>query len=186
MELTEAIEKTRVDRVQLVRGPRPRQFGSLVLTGHHLIFAPEPDSSPGRAGERSEFWLLHRAVDRASVDVGPLPESPAVLQLKCKNFLHCSFVVRSQAECQAVARSIERLSNLSECFLTAPLLGNIDFEYPFYHPKTFEMVDDGWTAFDVTQIYAKLSLVCSDRWRISHVNENFEVCERFCPSTLKF
>ncbi|CAD5207811.1 unnamed protein product [Bursaphelenchus okinawaensis] len=168
MELTEAIEKTRVDKVQLVRGPRPRQFGSLVLTGHHLIFAPEIGNNK-QEDDRSEFWLLHRAVDRVMVEPGSLPEFPSVLHLKCKNFLICSFIVKSQSDCQAVARSIERLSNLS----------NIDFEYPFYHPQTFEMLDNGWTAFDITQNFAKLSMLCKDRWRISNVNANFDVCPSY-------
>jgi hypothetical protein len=52
MELTEAIEKTRVDKVELLRGPRPRGFGSLVLTGHHLIFAPNDNSE-----KANEFWV---------------------------------------------------------------------------------------------------------------------------------
>lgn len=57
MELTEAIEKTRVDKVQLIRGPRPRQFGSLVLTGHHLIFAPDVEGNGVKSEEKSEFWV---------------------------------------------------------------------------------------------------------------------------------
>ena len=52
MELTEAIEKTRLDRVELLRGPRSRQLGSLVLTGHHLIFAPDDPNS-----KANEFWV---------------------------------------------------------------------------------------------------------------------------------
>lgn len=52
MELTEAIEKTRVDRVELLKGPRQRQFGSLVLTGHHLIFAPDNPEE-----KSNEFWV---------------------------------------------------------------------------------------------------------------------------------
>ena len=75
----------------------------------------------------------------------------------------------NQSDCNAVARSIERLSNLS----------NLEFEYPFYHPKTFETLDDGWNAFDVNQQFASLMLRCSDRWRISAVNTNFEVCPTY-------
>jgi hypothetical protein len=52
MELTEAIEKTRVDRVELLKGPRQRQLGCLVLTGHHLIFAPDDKDE-----KSSEFWV---------------------------------------------------------------------------------------------------------------------------------
>uniref|UniRef100_A0A1I8BBQ0 Myotubularin phosphatase domain-containing protein n=1 Tax=Meloidogyne hapla TaxID=6305 RepID=A0A1I8BBQ0_MELHA len=41
MELSELIEKSRIDGVFLCEGPRPPQKGSLALTGHHLIFSPE-------------------------------------------------------------------------------------------------------------------------------------------------
>jgi hypothetical protein len=52
MELTEAIEKTRVNQVELIKGPRQRQLGSLVLTGHHLIFAPNDN-----VDKSNEFWV---------------------------------------------------------------------------------------------------------------------------------
>ncbi|KAI6195454.1 BMA-MTM-9, isoform c [Aphelenchoides besseyi] len=166
MDLIDAIEKTRVNQVELFQGPRPRQFGSLVLTGHHLIFSP--DESEGE--KTTEFWLLHRAVDRVVVEpTSNVAEASAVLHLKCKNFLICSFIVPTQNDCNAVARSIERLSNLS----------HIEWEYPFYHPKSFEFLDDGWTAFDIDQTFATLSLVAEDRWRISTVNKNFEVCSSY-------
>lgn len=84
----------------------------------------------------------------------------------------CAFNVQNQADCNAVARSIERLSNLS----------NLEFEYPFYHPQTFEILDDGWTAFDIQQQFAALMLL-SDRWRISAVNKNFSVSYSY---TLEF
>ncbi|KAI6240215.1 BMA-MTM-9, isoform c [Aphelenchoides fujianensis] len=165
MELIDAIEKTRVDQVELFRGPRPRQVGSLVLTGHHLIFAPAESER-----NTSEFWLLHRAVDRVLVEAtSNAVEAPALLHLKCKNFLICSFNVPNQNDCNAVARSIERLSNLN----------NIELEYPFYHPKSFEFLDDGWTAFDIDHTFAALSLAAGDRWRISAINKNFEVCPSY-------
>lgn len=118
------------------------------------------------------------------------------LYLKCKNFLICAFSVDNQADCNAVARSIERLSNLSKsnefCDFNYLLLFRqlaiwipvslrlqgifVNSVFSFYHPRTFETPDDGWTAFDVQQQFASLMLVCNDRWRISAVNKNFEVC----------
>lgn len=117
-----------------------------------------------------KIQLLHRAVDRVTTEPSsPSPDSATILHLKCKNFLICSFSIQSQSDCHSVARSIERLSNLSQ----------LEFEYPFYHPKTFETLDDGWTAFDINQQFAFLMLLCADRWRVSAVNNNFEVCPSY-------
>uniref|UniRef100_A0A183CMX9 WHIM1 domain-containing protein n=1 Tax=Globodera pallida TaxID=36090 RepID=A0A183CMX9_GLOPA len=136
MELSEAIERCRVDDVFLCEGPRPPQKGSLGLIGHHLIFSPAPlspclpamdsgDGSPSAATaadaggcgtDQHEFWLLHRAIDRVIVE--PISRDPnlrqqgAFLRLKCKNFMHLCFELNALADCQAVARSIEKLSNL--------------------------------------------------------------------------
>lgn len=64
----------------------------------------------------SSFQLLHRAVDRVAVE-------PAVkenlnrggkLILKCKNFMICIFEMEQLDDCVAVARSIDKLSNLSQ------------------------------------------------------------------------
>jgi myotubularin-related protein 9 len=55
----------------------------------------------------------------------------------------------------------------------------VEFEFPFYHLKTFETLDDGWTAFDINQQFASLMLSSTDRWRISAVNTNFEVCPSY-------
>lgn len=68
--------------------------------------------------------MLHRAVDRVFTEqTSPSPESSAIIHLRCKNFLICSFNIPNQADCRAVARSIERLSNLSKF-----LFGEIEFD----------------------------------------------------------
>lgn len=55
MELSEAIEKCRVDDVFLCEGPRQPQKGSLALIGHHLIFSPScPDKKDYR---EQELWV---------------------------------------------------------------------------------------------------------------------------------
>lgn len=166
MELSEAIEKPRVNNVFLRKGPRLPQPGALALIGHHLIFSPS-DAKKKKTSEElwvissfsicAEFdfsvfcrvgcflnlykmfhwssvvwftakiflsflskttqWfkLLHRAVDFATVE--PKSRDNVVkggfLILKCKNFMICEFEMDDLEDCMAVARSIQRLSNLS-------------------------------------------------------------------------
>lgn len=59
MELSEAIERPRVDNVFLRKGPRRPQQGSLALIGHHMIFSPLATSlnSPKGKEDRDELWV---------------------------------------------------------------------------------------------------------------------------------
>ncbi|VDO23779.1 unnamed protein product [Brugia timori] len=136
MELSEAIERSRVDNVFLRKGPRQPQPGSLALIGHHMIFSPSSSSTNSPSGKEhsSELWLLHRAVDRVIVE--PI-----------------------------VKDSFNRKG--------------IQHDYPFYYRCPFTVLDNGWTAFDAEQEYAKLMIRCKDGWRISAVNKGFRVCNTY-------
>uniref|UniRef100_A0A914C300 Myotubularin phosphatase domain-containing protein n=1 Tax=Acrobeloides nanus TaxID=290746 RepID=A0A914C300_9BILA len=171
MELSEAIEKCRVDNVFLCEGPRQPQKGSLALIGHHLIFQPDLGNSK-KASHEQELWLLHRAVDRVQVE--PVSKdlsirAGAYLRLKCKNFMTCTIEIGDMEDCLAVARSIEKLSNLS----------GFQHDYPFYYRCPFNVLDNGWTAFGIDEEFARLVILCPDKWRISSVNKNFEVCQSY-------
>ncbi|KAK6760392.1 hypothetical protein RB195_021746 [Necator americanus] len=169
MELSDAIEIPRVNNVFMRKGPRPAQIGSLVLIGHHLIFSPNGQTPQDGGGE--EFWLLHRAVDRVLCD--PIsrdqPSKGGLLVLKCKNFMIIVFEIPNWEECNAAARSIETLSNINGC----------SHDYPFYYRCPFQVLDDGWKAFDSEEEFARLIVRCGDAFRISSVNEGFEVCPSY-------
>ncbi|VDL69652.1 unnamed protein product [Nippostrongylus brasiliensis] len=170
MELSDAIEIPRVNNVFMRKGPRQSQVGSLVLIGHHLIFSPNAQtSSVGRNTE--ELWLLHRAIDRVFVEPISKEQPPkgGLLGLKCKNFLIIILEVSSWEECQAAARSIETLSNINGC----------SHDYPFYYRCPFQVLDDGWKAFDSDEEFARLIVRCGDAFRISSVNEGFAVCPSY-------
>ncbi|CAG9537354.1 unnamed protein product [Cercopithifilaria johnstoni] len=173
MELSEAIERPRVDNVFLRKGPRQPQLGSLALIGHHMIFSSSSSSSNSPNGKEhsNELWLLHRAVDRVVVEqiVKDSLSRSGKLILKCKNFMICIFEIDDLDDCLAVARSIEKLSNLK----------GIQHDYPFYYRCPFTVLDDGWTAFDAEQEYAKLMIRCKDGWRVSAVNKGFRVCNTY-------
>uniref|UniRef100_A0A8R1TVF8 Myotubularin phosphatase domain-containing protein n=1 Tax=Onchocerca volvulus TaxID=6282 RepID=A0A8R1TVF8_ONCVO len=173
MELSEAIERPRIDNVFLRKGPRQPQSGSIALIGHHMIFSPSSGStnSPNGKEHSSELWLLHRAVDRVVVEpiIKDNLSRSGKLILKCKNFMICIFEIEDLDDCVAVARSIEKLSNLK----------GIQHDYPFYYRCPFTVLDNGWTAFDAEQEYAKLKIRCKDGWRISAVNKGFRVCNTY-------
>ncbi|CAJ0577286.1 unnamed protein product, partial [Mesorhabditis spiculigera] len=172
MELIDAIEIPRVSGVFLRQGPRPPQMGSLVLMGHHLIFAPQVETPQG-AGEtnKDEFCLLHRAIDRVVCE--PKSRDPNVkggfLTLKCKNFMICVFEVPDFEECTLAARTIETLSNLN----------GFSLDYPFFYRAPFTVLDDGWNAFDVETEFSRISLCAPDLYRISEVNKDFKVCTSY-------
>ncbi|CAO4378781.1 unnamed protein product [Caenorhabditis nigoni] len=169
MELSELIEVTRVRDAFMRKGPRPAQIGDICIFGHHLIFAPtavskeEPDNS-------QEFWLLHKAVDRVLCE--PIskenPQRGGLLALKCKNFLMIIFEIGDLEICRATARTIEALSNING-FL---------HDYAFFYNSPFTILDNGWSAFDPEQEFARLML-STDAFRISSVNENFTVCSSY-------
>lgn len=194
MELSEVIEKCRVDDVFLCEGPRPPQKGTLALIGHHLIFSSTPKAEPtstqtptttsssnsisSKASRKNhidnqELWLLHRAVDRVLVE--PISRDPnntnqgAFLRLKCKNFMHLCFELIDLNDCRAVARSIETLSNLN----------GIEHDYPFYYRCPFTVLDDGWEAHILEEKFSKLQLLVGDKFRISSANKDFELCSTY-------
>lgn len=61
-------------------------------------------------------------------------------------------------------------------------LGGIQHEYPFYYRCPFTVLDNGWTAFDTEQEYAKLMIRCQEGWRISSVNAKYRVLFLFLHS----
>ena len=120
------------------------------------------------------FQLLHRAIDRVTVEPiakgpNPPPNSGALLTLKCKNFMICVFEIPNINDCAAVARSIETLSNLS----------NRDLDYPFYYRCPFKILDNGWNICDIELEYTKIVTSFPDRFRITSVNEGFNVCSSY-------
>ncbi|CAD6185600.1 unnamed protein product [Caenorhabditis auriculariae] len=175
MELSEAIEITRVRDAFMRKGPRPSQQGELCIFGHHLIFAPS-GTETSKSGENpsEEFWILHRAIDRVLCEPvsKEYPSKGGLLALKCKNFLIIIFEVANLEHCKAAARSIEALSNLN----------GIVHDYPFFYQVPFNVLDDGWISFDVEQEFARLSLL-TDAFRISRVNEHFSICPSY-PTTV--
>lgn len=124
------------------------------------------------------------------------PPKSGSLTLKCKNFMVrisfpfklisfqlVVFEVPNYEECQLAAETIEVLSNISESTLNRCLQwisAECVHDYPFFYRCPFQILDNGWNAFDVEQEYARLTLLAGDSYRISSVNENFQVSLPCC------
>jgi len=87
-----------------------------------------------------------------------------VITLKCKDFRTITLEVAGSDDFQNVAQSIEWLSNLDDPRLM----------YPFFYRAMFDIVEDGWDAFQLENEFSKIKMY-SDDWRISYVNKDFAV-----------
>uniref|UniRef100_A0AC35UBF4 Myotubularin phosphatase domain-containing protein n=1 Tax=Rhabditophanes sp. KR3021 TaxID=114890 RepID=A0AC35UBF4_9BILA len=175
MELASLIEKPRVKNVYLKEcGCRNPQEGDLTLVGHHLVFIPNllnPTSV-----QNGELWLLYRAVDKVEVSITTKSNKTndskvelALLTLKCKNFLILVFQFTDIDDCEAVARAIEKLSNIDD----------IKLYYSYYYKCPFTVLDDGWLSYNVEEQFAKLLLKSGNKFRISTVNQNYSMCSSY-------
>ncbi|XP_074600044.1 myotubularin-related protein 9-like isoform X2 [Brevipalpus obovatus] len=158
MEFAELIKTPKLENVILHRPFNEPVECALCITSHQLI-------ASSRRTERDELWLLHSMVDvveRKSYGNG------GSITLKCKDFRIIQLDIKGQEDFSNVANSIECLSNLDDPRLL----------FPFYYPCNFDIVEDGWYAFQIEREFSKIKLF-SDAWRISYVNKNFKVCPSY-------
>jgi len=52
---------------------------------------------------------------------------------------------------------------------------DVTLSYPFFHPPRFEILEDGWHAYSVESEFNRILSRSAADWRVSHVNNNFEV-----------
>ena len=115
----------------------------------------------------SSAQLLHAMVD--VVERKPyLNQSGGTVVLKCKDFRIIQLEINGSNEFNNVCDSIEWLSNLDDPRLL----------YPHFYRAMFELVENGWTAFQIESEFKDI-LMFSDDWRISSVNKDFAVLLTF-------
>lgn len=95
------------------------------------------------------------------------------LIIKCKDFRILQLDIRGQEELKSVAESIDWLSNLDDSRLL----------YPYYFRPMFDVIEDGWQAFELQREYKKL-LSGSDEWRVTNANKNFSLCSTYPESLI--
>ncbi|XP_046578152.1 myotubularin-related protein 9-like [Haliotis rubra] len=158
MEFAEFIKIPMVDGVIMKRPFEGQVEGTLCVTGHHLILSSRKD-------QREELWLLHSAVDSIEKK---LSGSGGSLYLRCKDFGVVQLDIPSADDCISVSSSVEQLSNIDDMTL----------KYPFFYRANFEVMEDGWQAFLPETEFGR-SKECSDEWRLSYVNKDFQVCSSY-------
>lgn len=174
MEFSSFIKRVTVNDVVLRRMPCGEElFGTLCVTGHHLIVCAskaiqQQSDSTSPSDKKCEVWLLHMNVDIVERHTNSR-NNGGHLRLKCKDLRIFELEIRSSlSDFLCVAESIEQLSRLADAFMT----------YPFYYRADFKILEDGWTAF---QAERELKHMIKNRpdLRISSVNQDYGICRSY-------
>ncbi|XP_050443434.1 myotubularin-related protein 9 isoform X2 [Adelges cooleyi] len=156
MEFADKIRIPKLNGV-IMRGPHIAKSsnGTLVITGHHLIFSSRADDV--------ELWILNRNIDIIERKLNSVT-------LKCKDFRIIVFDMPYIEQAASVAASIESL------MLT-------DTEH-FHHIVGNKVaVNECRSPFDVQSQCEKL--IAGDKmWRISEVNKAYRVCSSYPELTV--
>lgn len=156
MELADFIKTPMVNGVTLKKPFQKAVEGTLCITGHHSILSD-------RTTNKEELWLLHTSVD--SVEKR-LVNSGGVILIKCKDFTLLVLEIPSAEDCLNVANSIEQLSHVDD----------VTLKYPFFFRPQFEILQDGWQAFEFQSEWSKY---CQDEWRVTEANKEYKLCPSY-------
>ncbi|CAF4372801.1 unnamed protein product, partial [Rotaria socialis] len=148
-----------------------------------IVFLPVSLKQPD--GELKELWIFYTNMDgiqtkfpmknefRSQLPTSPSLSSKYTITLRLKTLETCHFDISVLDEAIKLAESLDALIAHTD----GPTF-DVTFLFPFYFPRDFEVIQDGWTAFSVESEFSRLQAI-SDEWRISDVNKNFAVCETY-------
>jgi hypothetical protein len=114
--LHRAIDRVVVEPIPLPGGTQSSSSGNTGWTADALNKAVYGYFNGGPGGQAASVALSgNNASSSSSNDLQGMgaQKQRAFLRLKCKNFMQCCFEMGELADAQAIARSIETLSNLS-------------------------------------------------------------------------
>lgn len=162
----ELIRVPKVENVKLVdrlNYANP-DVGTLYLTPTHVIFV-DPRS-------KKEYWVLLMHV--SSIEKLPTSPNGCPLFLKCKHFLHITFIIPKEKDALDVYVSLNQLSQPSK----------ISDLYCFFYNTQDENFDkkDGWSNYDLETEYTRF-IESNKDWTLSNINLNYETCSTY-PSKL--
>ncbi|XP_059488042.1 myotubularin-related protein 9 [Neocloeon triangulifer] len=165
MEFVELIKTSKVDNVTLYTHNGKQVEVSLCVSSHHLILSARKEGV-------EELWILHQNID--TVDRKPNGVVGGLIIVKCKDFRIIQLEINGYEKFTNVANSLEWLSTLD----------NMTLLYPFFYRPVYNMLEDGWSAFNTESEFSKLLVPGSnEEWRISYVNKDFSVCGSY-PSAV--
>ena len=162
----ELIRVPKVDNVRLVdrlNYSNP-DVGTLYLTPTHVIFV-DPSI-------KKEQWILLMHV--SSVEKLPTSISGCPLLIKCKNFLHITFIIPKERDALDVYLSLNQLSQPTK-------LSDL---YCFFYNTQDETFgrQDGWSNFNFDIEYRRF-MGFNSSWTQSDINSNYSICDTY-PSKL--
>uniref|UniRef100_A0A6G1SH81 Myotubularin-related protein 8 n=1 Tax=Aceria tosichella TaxID=561515 RepID=A0A6G1SH81_9ACAR len=162
----ELIRVPKVENVRLVdrlNYANP-DVGTLYLTPTHVIFVDPV--------VKKEHWILLMHV--CSVEKLPTTTSGCPLFIKCKHFLHITFIIPKERDALDVYLSLNQLSQPTKLS---------DLYCFFYNcqDESFER-SDGWSNYELESEYNRF-LESSKGWTLSDINSNYKICNTY-PSKL--
>lgn len=162
----ELIRVPKVENVKLVDrlNYASPNVGTLYLTPTHVIFV-DPSS-------KKEYWILLMHV--FSVEKLPTSTNGCPLSIKCKNFLHITFIIPKERDALDVYLSLNQLSQPTK----------ISDLYCFFYNTQDENFDkkDGWANFSLENEFKRF-IDSSQSWVKSDINIDYSICNTY-PSKL--
>lgn len=138
--------------------------GTLYLTPTHVIFV-DPFS-------RKEYWILLMHV--SSVEKQPTSTNGCPLFIKCKHFLHITFIIPKERDALDVYLSLNQLSQPTK----------ISDLYCFFYNNQDETSDkiEGWSNYSLESDYERF-INTSEYWIPSELNSDYTICDTY-PSKI--
>lgn len=162
----ELIRVPKVENVKLVDrlNYSSPNVGTLYLTPTHVIFV-DPSS-------KKEYWILLMHI--SSIEKLPTSTNGCPLSIKCKHFLHITFIIPKERDALDVYLSLNQLSQPTK----------ISDLYCFFYNNQDNNVDkiDGWLNFNLVDEYTRF-IDSSEFWILSDLNNNYSLCNTY-PSKL--
>lgn len=158
----ELIRVPKVENVRLVdrlNYANP-DVGTLYLTPTHVIFVDPV--------VKKEHWILLMHV--CSVEKLPTITYGCPLFIKCKNFLHITFIIPKERDASDVYLSLNQLSQPTK-------LSDL---YCFFYNSQDEKYNrtDGWSNFDLETEYKRF-IQDSKYWTKSNINADYSSCSTY-------
>ncbi|KAL7037112.1 hypothetical protein ACKWTF_009076 [Chironomus riparius] len=174
MDFCEFIQTPKLDSVILHRQLKHPIRGSLCLTFSHVIVSARDNE---RKTDDEELWLLHQSID--TIERKPylvngqlmnvnVPGKGHNIVLKLKDLRIVTLEIPTAQDFLSVASSIEQLSTLKDPKTL----------YAFYYRPIYHLyLENGFSIFRPEIEFSKL--LASDEWRLSTVNETYEICPSY-------
>lgn len=153
-----------------------RVEGTLHLTSHHLIFSYVPPPQPGQAPDAPtrprELWITYPMIAFCTYrPTHPTSRQQPSIRIRCRDFTFVSFHFLAEEKARDVYDTIRNLT---------AKIGRLEKLYAFsYQAQGPEKNVNGWQAYDPIKEWTRQGINSKNAnkgWRITKINENYDVC----------